>query len=326
MQSIPKLHFAILGFGIFGEKRLIPAFQITKCTELIAILKKDPQVAAQKAKQYKIPRFYTSKAELFQDKEIEAVFIATPNSYHLIDVCNAAKAGKSIILEKPMGIMASECEKMIEICENQRVNLMVAHCMRYNTTVLEFQERITRGEIGKIQTIRCEYVFNAEGYGRSWMLDQKIAGGGPVIDIGIHCIDLIRFLGGADIKEVHSYNTIPKNFDVEMASDIHCMLENGIIGQIYCSFQSPFHTMLEVIGEKGSLRADNFNRIDEKITIRVQKEYEVTTEIIENKNCYAAEIDAFSKAVLNRQPMPIPGIEGLKNQQIVDQILNYRSF
>ncbi len=110
-----KLRIGIIGFGIFGEKRLIPGFEKSHHAQLIAISKRDIRAAEIKAKRYNIPFAYGSVENLLKNDEVEAVFIASPNKFHLQHVKNAAIRGKHILLEKPMALNAEECKKMIEI-------------------------------------------------------------------------------------------------------------------------------------------------------------------------------------------------------------------
>src|SRR6056297_699124 len=130
-----QVNFGIIGFGIFGEKRLIPGFQGSDLGNLIAISKTSKDAALQKAKEYGISEenAYDSVPELLKNDEIEAVFIATPNNLHKKHTIMAAEAGKNIILEKPMAMNAKECEEMLSACEHQGVKFMIAHCMRYNS-------------------------------------------------------------------------------------------------------------------------------------------------------------------------------------------------
>ncbi len=196
--------------------------------------------------------------------------------------------------------------------------------MRYNDTVLRMKQIIDQGALGKLVTLNCSFFYNGMQTKRTWLWDKDIAGGGPVMDLGVHCLDNIRFLSGKEVISHKSTLDYPKDKPdngVELKASIDLQLEGGVLGHISCGFEGNYFTSLEVIGEKGILHADMFNLIESEIELRRFTNRELETELILNGNCYAKEIDDFALSVLQDRESPIPGSEGLINQQTLDQIL-----
>ena len=313
-----KINFGIIGFGIFGEKRLIPGFKGSKYANLIAITKRTQESAQQKAEQYKIPFAYASRNDLLSNPEIDAVFIATPNSMHLEDTMAAAEAGKDIILEKPMGLNVTECERMIEVCQTHHVKLMIAHCMRYNSTVLAIKEKIDNGIIGDLVSINLDFFYDGTLSKRDWLFNKSFAGGGPIFDLGVHCLDNMRFLSNQEVEDVKVIKEFNLLGDVESKAHILVKFPDKLTGTIKVGYEGDYYTAIEVIGTKASARAAMYNLIEEDITLHTYQKRAFTSEIIHNSNCYTAEIDAFSLALLNNDSVPIPASEGLANQKVLD--------
>ncbi len=316
-----KVKFGIIGFGIFGEKRLIPGFQGSKFAELTAITKRTMSAAHDKAEKYNIPYAYDNIENLLNNGEIEAVFIATPNNIHLENVIAAAQAGKHIIVEKPMGMTVNECEQMIQASKDNKVKLMIAHCMRYNTTVLKLKEMVDTGEIGKIVSMSGKFYYDGTRSNRKWLLDVDIAGGGPIADLGVHLIDTLRFISGKEIINLKFCKENTIGGTVESKSQIILEMEDCIDATIGVGFEGNYYTSLEIVGSNYAVHAPFFNQINRDISLSIFKNMETISETVKNQNCYVAEIDAFAQSILNGTPAPISAEEGLINQKILDKLL-----
>ena len=318
-----QVNFGIIGFGIFGEKRLIPGFQGSDLGNLIAISKTSKDAALQKAKEYGISEenAYDSVPELLKNDEIEAVFIATPNNLHKKHTIMAAEAGKNIILEKPMAMNAKECEEMLSACEHQGVKFMIAHCMRYNSSVLKLKELIEDGSVGDLVALNANFYYNGSYSTRDWLFNKNIAGGGPIADLGVHLIDTMRFQTKKEVKNL-KFQMIPsEKGNVEEKALMNLAFEDNIMGSIGVGFKGNYYTSFEIIGTKCTLQIPFFNRINRKVPLYIYKDLKIEQETISNQNCYSAEIEAFAKSILEDSEVPIPAEEGLKNQRLLDMML-----
>src|SRR5579883_913975 len=142
------VRYGILGFGHHAVKRLMPAFAESQVT---GIWRRDPAKARANAREFKIPHAFDSAEELCASPEIDAVFIVSPDALHLPHVLLAAKHGKAILCEKPLGMNTGEVEQMLAAARAADVRFGVAQNMRYNRTLGLIREWIAQGRIGKPQ-------------------------------------------------------------------------------------------------------------------------------------------------------------------------------
>ncbi len=319
-----KVKFGIIGLGIFGEKRLIPGFTKAQNAKLVAIYKRDLPSARQKAEKFGIPRAYDSISNLLADKEIEAVFVATPNNLHLPQTLQAAAAGKHVIVEKPMALSVAECEQMIVACRKVNVKLMVGQSQRFLNVVQRTREIVQSGELGKVIFAKTHYTFHVERSPRTWVWDKAVAGGGPVYDLGVHCVDLMRYVLNQDVKAASSFLSPPginTRKQVEKAAVVAMQFDKGTLGSMQCGYNADFRTLFEFRGEVGAIWAENYTQFDQEVTLHNQREDDDQEVTIYNDDPYAAEIDAFASVIRGQQENPVPGEEGAKNQAIIGKIL-----
>ncbi len=323
-MHVEKVRFAIIGLGIFGEKRLIPGFAKAQNAELVAIYKRDLPSARQKAQQFSIPRAYDNIPNLLADKEIDAVFVATPNNLHLPQTLQAAAAGKHVLVEKPMALSVGECQQMIQGCSKANVHLMVGQSQRFLNVVQRTREIVQSGELGKIIFAKTHYTFHVERSPRKWVWDKAVAGGGPVFDLGVHCVDLLRYVLNQDVTGASSFLSPPginTQNQVEKAAVVALQFERGTLGSMQCGYNADFRTDFEFRGEVGAIWAENYTQFDQEVTLHNQREDHDEWETVYNEDPYAAEIDAFASVIRNQLENPVPGEEGAKNQAIINKIL-----
>jgi len=322
---LDKVKFGIIGLGIFGQKRLIPAFATAHNAELVAIYKRDLHSARKKAEEFGIPRAYNNIATLLADKEIDAVFIATPNNLHMPHTLQAAAAGKHILVEKPMALTVIECEQMIAACRRANVKLMIGQSQRFLNVVQRARLIVQSGELGNIIFAQTHYSFHVERSPREWVWDKAVAGGGPVFDLGVHCIDLMRYVLKQEIMGLSSFlspSGINSNEKVETAAVVAFQFEKDTLGSMQCAYNADFRTFFEFRGQRGTIWAENYTQFDKEIILHKQREDKDEEEAIYNENPYVAEIDAFAAVIRNQQENPVPGEEGLQNQAIIEKILS----
>ncbi|MHA1793201.1 MAG: Gfo/Idh/MocA family protein [Promethearchaeota archaeon] len=323
------MKFGIIGFGIFAEKRLVPGFKKSRA-EILSITKRNIEQAKEKAKLHGIKKYHDDPELLLKDDEIDAVFIASPNKLHFEHVLLAAEHGKHVICEKPVAMNVKEARKMQEACQKHGVKFMVAQCFRYAGSTMKIKEIIDSGVLGEINFISATYTFNAEKSQRKWVFDKKLAGGGPSFDVGIHMIDLIRFLNLK--QEVVSFNGLMKEYNqelfpnrtVESSASLMLKFSNEVQGHVRCSFELPYLTQIQVFGSERFLVSRYFTRVNEDAEILVysDKKLNVPEERIKinNGDFYAREIDAFISEIENpgNDPAFPSGIDGIINQTILD--------
>jgi predicted dehydrogenase len=320
------INFGIVGFGLHAVKRLMPGFALATNCRVTALSRRDQGRAQESARQYDIPLAFDSAEKLCRSPQVDAVFVATPNACHLQDVLVATACGKPVLCEKPMAIHADQCRQMVEAARQARVPLGVAQVFRFEDSTAWFREQVAAGSIGKPVFARSEFSFPVtHGHARTWINDPAIAGGGPVADVGVHCVDALRFILQDEVLRV-SARAIPGNAPGKVEAGAAVLLEfsRGTLATVMVSFRAEYRTPFELVGESGVLRADDALNVDRPIDLELRRGGAVVeTNIVSNHLAYARQVDAFAAAVEGKAEFPISGEEGWRNQEILDAA--YRS-
>lgn len=314
------VRFGIIGFGLFAEKRLAPALRHTRHARLVALTRRDPQRARDAAERYGVPHGFASAEELCRCPEVDAVFVTTPNACHLADTLLALRHGKPVLCEKPMALNAAECRRMIEAAHAAGVLLGVGHVFRLAASVRRLRERIAGGEIGTPVYARAEFCFQGRGHARTWMSDRAVAGDGALFDVGVHCIDALRFILQDEIVNVEARAMFDTDSgEVDAAATAALQFRRGTLACVMASTRSEYRTTLEIVGERGVLRANNAFATEESVEVELLRNGKVSgSERVSNADVFAQQFDSFALAVEGRGELICPGEEGLNNQLVLD--------
>ena len=319
------VNFGIVGFGLHAVKRLMPGFAGASNCRVVALSRRNLHQARESAHQYGIPLAFDSTESLCRSSEVDAVLVTTPNACHLRDVLLALECGKPVLCEKPMGMSGDECRQMVEAARKAGVLLGVAQVFRFEESVLRMRNRVAAGEIGKPIFVRSEFslIVNAS-HPRRWISDLAVAGGGPIVDVGVHCVDALRFILQDEIVWVNAQSVSDQlSREVESAATLLLEFSRGTLGTVAVSFRSPYRTPLELVGDEGSVRADDAFSVDKPIVVERRGEAVKETETVSNYSAYTRQVEAFADAVEGKAAFPAPGEEGWKNQEVLDAA--YRS-
>jgi predicted dehydrogenase len=319
------VRFGILGFGLHAVKRLMPGFAEAKNCRVSALSRRNLEQASASAKQFNIPLAFDSPEELCKSRQVDAVFVATPNASHLADVLLALRSGKPVLVEKPMGMNAAECKQMVEAAHKAKLPLGVAQVFRFEDSTARFRERVAAREVGKVTFARSEFSYPGRTHARVWINQRAIAGGGPIADVGVHCIDALRFILQDEVRRVSARTTADRESgDVEAAAALMLEFNRGVLATVLVSTRAAYRTPLEVVGENGVLRAEDALNVEHPIRLELLRDGEIVdSERVSNHLAYARQVDAFAAAVEGKAAFPAPGEEGWTNQMILDAA--YRS-
>ena len=320
------IRYGIAGFGLHAVKRLMPGFDEAKNCKVVALSRRSMDKAQESARQYNIPLAFDSLEALCRSSDVDAVLVTTPNAMHLQDVLIAIKHRKHVLCEKPMGVNADECRQMVEAAHSAGVQLGVAQVFRFEQSTARLRERLAAGQIGRPIFARSEFSFPATPeHPRQWLNDAAVAGGGPVADVGVHCIDALRYILQDEVVRVGAQGRSDElSGTVESACTMTLEFTQGTIATVMVSFRADYRTPIEFVGDIGVLRADNALNVEKPITIKLIRGWEVTeSETVSNVGAYGRQVDAFADAVEGKAPFAVPGEEGWQNQEILDAA--YRS-
>ena len=320
------IRFGILGFGLHAVKRLMPGFSLARNCRVTALSRRNLEKAQASARQHNIPLAFDSAEKLCRSPDVDAVLVTTPNACHLADVLLALRCGKPVLCEKPMGVNAGECRQMVEAARSAGLLLGVAQVFRFEESTARLRERVAAGEIGKIVFARSEFSFpGGAGHARAWLHDSALAGGGPIADVGVHCVDALRYILQDEVVRVSARAAQDAaSGTVESAAVLTLEFSRETLGTVAVSFRAEYRTPLELVGETGVLRADDALNVERPIRLELRRAGSVVeSDEVSNRLAYAKQVDAFADAIEGKTKFPVPGEEGWQNQEILDAA--YRS-
>src|SRR5436190_17353243 len=193
------IKWGLIGAGDIAQKRVAAALRDTPSSELVAIARAHPERAESFAKAFGARRWHTNAEELIADREIDAVYVATPVHLHAAQTVAAAEAGKHILCEKPMALDVGECDRMIAACREHDVRLGVAYYRHFYPVIARIKAIVASGEIGNpvvAQIEAFEWCDLPPGDPRSWFMKKAEGGGGPMFDFGCHRLEVLIDLFG----------------------------------------------------------------------------------------------------------------------------------
>jgi len=279
------------------------------------------------AAQYGVPAdsiySYENFDEITHNPNIDAVYVALPNSMHAEYTIRAAKAGKHVLCEKPMCTSVADAEAMIAACKAANVKLMIAYRCHYEPLHLRAIQMIRDGKVGQVQEISSCFGFNIQP--GVWRLNRKLAGGGPLYDVGIYSLNATRYLTGeepAKLTAVASTIDHDGRFnEVEENVAWTTLFPSGIVASCSTSYGANTSGYFKVYGSKGSLALDpGFNY--DGVHMHGFVDGQVIDELNPSRDPYqfTAQADHFSHCVQNNLEPNTPGEEGLKDMRWIAEI------
>jgi len=260
---MPPLAWGLIGCGYIARKRVAPALRDLDECDFVAVSRERGELAEAFAREFGAPRWYSSWQELLLDKDIAAVYIATPVGLHAAQTIAAAEAGKHVLCEKPMAINVEECDRMIAAARANGVVLGVAYYRHFYPVVQRVKEILESGEIGipvVAQINAFEWFDPPADNSRYWLLRKEISGGGPMFDFGCHRIEVLRnILGG--VKKVRAIATnVLFDREVEDTAAALFQFESGACGILSVTHAAhEAQDTLDVFCSRGSLHIPILN-------------------------------------------------------------------
>lgn len=325
-----KIKIGIIGAGKIAERLHLPQYSEFKKAEVVAICDIIKKKALRLAKQYKIPKIYTDYKKMITQAGIDAVSVCTPNYLHAPMTIFAAKNKKHVLVEKPMALSIKEMKDMIYECKKNNVVLMVEQTQRFDPAHEVIKKVVDSGILGKIATVRGKLGHSGPEFWSDdspWFFDKKKSGGGVSVDVGIHILDLIRFvLNDAEISQVcaKTDNLIKKKIKLEDTINAVMRFKNGIMGVFEASWStSPYEVRVEICGSHGKAIVQQANADPQRIrvwTIDPKNPYNTIKEHkykVPKKSGNISPCAHFINCIIKKQKPVIDGVEGMKSMAVI---------
>jgi 1,5-anhydro-D-fructose reductase (1,5-anhydro-D-mannitol-forming) len=314
------VRFAILGFGFHAIRRLLPAFERCEEATLTGMWRRDQAAAAKNCAEFEIAHCFATREELCASPEVDAVFITSPDAMHCEDTLLALKHGKAVLCEKPLAMNSAEAEEMVAAAKAAGRLFGVAQNFRLNRSVQWMREQIAAGKIGQPQLAHAQFSYMATKAPRRWIADPALACGGPIGDVGVHCVDALRFVLGAEVESVSTLARRDESSgDVEAVASLQMEMTGGVLANVTANARAPYRTLVEVVGSDGVMIAENGLTVDRPVQVTVWRDGElVETVTLDNSDVYTLMLDSFAQAVRGVGSYVASGEDGVANMRVLD--------
>ena len=332
-----KIKWGVIGCGGIAYRRTIPGMMLCDNAELVAVMDTNFDVANKVKDEFNAKYAFDKAEDLLAIDEIDAVYIATPVFCHKEQVFLTAKAKKHILLEKPMGLTVADSKEIADFCKSQGVKLGVGLMMRFGAYHQKMKELIKDGTIGNVVSMRAQLTCWYPEIEGNWRQDVKRSGGGALMDMGIHCIDLLQYISGTKAKTVCSFTGNQTfNYSADDSSAVLLQMESGATAFVDSNFNIPDNAAkcrLEFYGTKGSILAEGtISQVEGGTVCLITSDPDAVYDAKQNRddnefvkvevelgNMYQKEITSFSDAIINDTDPEITADDGIFVQSIVEK-------
>ena len=317
------IRWGIIGCGDVTEKKSGPAYQKTSGFEIVAVMRRDAEKAADYAKRHGIKKFYSDADELINDPEIDAVYIATPPDSHKLYGLKVAEAGKICCIEKPLAPNYEESKVIYEAFKEKDIPLFVAYYRRTLPRFEQIKKWLDANSIGQPRHINWHLSKPATSQdlngNYNWRTDIKVAKAGYFDDLASHGLDLFNYLLG-DIKEVSGISLNQQGLYTANDASVACWAhENNITGTGSWNFGSDKREDNVIIyGSEGTI---SFSIFDERPVI-LSNENGKTELLIEHpENVQLHHVQLMKEQLFGQGIHPSNGVSATHTSWIMDKIM-----
>ena len=317
MAEMKTLRWGLLSTARIN-RALIPAIRASKRNRLLAVASRTEAAAAAYAREWGIERAHGSYESLLADPEIDVIYISLPNGLHAEWTIRAARAGKHVLCEKPLAVTVDEVDRVAAAAGEAGVAVAEAFMYRHHPQTARVRELVASGALGRVRFVRGTFSFTLSRP-RDVRLDPAL-GGGALWDVGCYPLSFARFVLGQEPLEVTgSQHTGPTGVDLTFAAQLR--FPDDVLVQFDCSFEAPFRTVMELVGEEASLLVTEpfkpgagarllLNRGDESETIEPPA-----------AELYAGEVEDLADAVLLGQAPRVGLLDSRGNVAAITSLL-----
>jgi glucose-fructose oxidoreductase len=315
------VRYAVVGLGHISQVAVLPAFAHARSnSQLTALVSDDPVKLRRLGRRYGRIETYSYDEYDACLEQVDAVFIALPNSLHAEYTIRAAQAGVHVLCEKPMAVTAAECQRMIDACREHDVRLMIAYRLHFEEINLDAVELVRKGRLGEPRYFSSDFSMTVRpGNIRT---DPGL-GGGTLYDIGVYCINAARYLFRSEPIEVMAmsvHSGARRVAGIDESTGAILRFDGGRVATFVTSFNAADVASYRIVGTKGHLRVDPAYEYSEGLAYELTLDGKTTRKRIGKRDQFAPELLYFSDCIhRRRQPEP-SGEEGMQDVRIVEAL------
>jgi 1,5-anhydro-D-fructose reductase (1,5-anhydro-D-mannitol-forming) len=317
------LGWGIVGTGGIAGNAMAPAIgALGPEGFLAAAVSRDRGRADAFAAKHGARRAYTDYAEMLGDREVDVVYIATPNALHAEQALAAARAGKHVLCDKPLAVTVADARRVVDAFAAARLRLGTNFQTRHHTAFVEAKRALDAGAIGDVILVQLEASAGAAPL-RGWRTDPTLAGVGATNNIAVHPYDLLRYLLGSEVREVTAMTDVGRKADLEVMVLALLRFQNGTLAYVNANQKVPHHQPdIAIYGTQGRIVGIDCTRPlrdGGELRVRTEAGEQVTRHT--SKDAFVRIVAAFNDAVrLGREPDP-SGLDGLRSTQLTEAVI-----
>lgn len=321
----PKtIRWGIIGCGAVTEVKSGPALQKADHSELVAIMRRNGDLARDYAERHGVSHWYNQAEALIHDPDVDAIYIATPPAFHKPYALQVAAAGKPVYVEKPMALNGPECDGMVEACQAAHVPLFVAYYRRALPRFLKIKELLDSGAIGEVRLVTTLYLRSAlSGEQRdpqhNWRINPQISGGGLLLDVGSHALDILDFLLGPVRSVQGQASSLGHLYPAEDTVTGLFTYESGVHGiASWCFSAATAEDRNEIIGSQGKISFSTFG--DDPLVLSTAQGSQ-TFDIKNPRHIQQPLIQSIVNELNDGPPCPSTGETAARTSRVMDALV-----
>ena len=325
LNKAPQIiRWGMIGCGDVTEVKSGPGFQLADNSALTAVMCRTSEKARDYASRHQVPHWYDKAEDLIADPDVDAVYIATPPAFHKPYALQVAAAGKPVYVEKPMALNSAECDDMIAACEAAQVPLFVAYYRRALPRFRAIKDLLEQGAIGDIRLVTSQYTRplltgSQQDPASNWRINPALSGGGLLLDVGSHTLDILDFLLGP-VGQVQGHaSNLAQAYPAEDTVTGVFTYRSGVHGVAsWCFAAATSEDRNEIIGSRGKIVFSTFG----SEPIRVETAGGVQHLVFENPRHIQQPLIQSIVDELNGGPAcPSTGVSAARTSRVMDDLI-----
>jgi predicted dehydrogenase len=319
---VNRLRFGIVGCGAIVTLHQLPALRRCPDLELVGVVDRDLEHARRIAGRFGIPSAHDDHRAL--PGAVDAVLVATPNTTHADIACDLLARGVHVLCEKPLATSRADADRMFAAAERGGSRLMTAHCLRFSAQFAALKRVVDEGWLGRLLEVRAAIGAPYDGGAQrtDFRRQRGLAGGGVLIDLGVHVLDLTAWLLGRAPTDVEYTGSSREGWEVETDAEVALRYPGDARAAIQASCSQLLDNTITVRGSAGWARASLYVPMELTLfttTGRVCRRAGTQTLLLEDAGMYDAQIAHFCERLRSGQPFVVRDAEVRATMDIIER-------